>query len=353
MWNPIEQMRQRRARRQFVPRAPRTTVGTTAKIAMVLLVLIVAAAAVLELRGGGTAERALLPYAQSAQVDPSELIATAGRRHRLVFLGDVAGASAPKELAARAVETLAGGSGLDAVVVEIPADEQPYLDRYFLTDPEDAALLLSRPRAIREAEGVARSYLDLYRTIWRVNQELGADAAIRVIAADLPQWPPDRALSPNRAGELYGQRDAFMAARVDSLVLARHSRARVLFFMDGLRTLRGGAALQTGGTGLVSITWLAEHMRTRFPRDVYGIIVDAPAQRAFAPSVVTYRSTGARDVFRARPGDLPARFALPVTDAFDPIGAPVHVLATPGTTFSLQPGGELRELTDAYVFLGN
>ncbi len=93
-------------------------------------------------------------------------------------------------------------------------------------------------------------------------------------------------------------------------------------------------------------------MRTRFPGDVYGILVDAPASRALAPAVVAYRSTGAWDVFRQGVEGVPPRFALPVTDAFDPIGAPVHVAATPGTTFSLQPGGELRELADGYILLG-
>lgn len=351
MWNPVEWMQQRRARRRFVPRPPRRDVGTTAKIALVALLLIVAVAAVLELRGGGAAERALVPYARTSHVDPLELIATAGRRHRMVFLGDVPGAAAPKQLAAQAVETLAAGSGLDAVVLEIPADEQPYLDRYFLTKPEDASLLLSRPRAIREAEGVSRAYLELYRTIWRINQELRPDQAIRVIAADLPGWPPPQALSPNQAGERYGERDAFMAARVDSLLLSRNAHARVLFFLDGLHVLRGGATLQAGGTGLVEISWLAEEMRSRFPRDVYGIIVDAPTSRVNAPHVVAYRATGAADVLGTGVADVPASYALRITDAFDPIGAPIHVVATPGTTFSLQPGGELRELADAYVLL--
>ncbi len=351
MWNPIEQIRLRRARRRYVPRAPRVDVGTTAKLALVALALILAVAAVLEMRGGGVAERELLPYAEASHIDPLELIATAGRRHRLVFLGDVPAAAAPKTFAARALERIAGESGLDAVAVEIPADEQPYLDRYFLTTPEDASLLLSRPRAIREAEGVSRSYLELYRTIWRLNSEMTADRAIRVIAMDPPRWPPERALSPNRAGELYGERDAFMEARLDSLLLERNARARVLFFVEGLRVMRGGAALQTGGTGLVEITWLAQRMRDRFPRDVYGVLVDAPASRALAPEVVAYRSSGAWDVLRQGVPDAPAQFGLPVTEAFDPIGAPVRVFATPGTTFSLQPGGELRELVDAYILL--
>lgn len=351
MWNPVEWMKQRRARRRFVPKPPPRDVGRTARIALIALAVIIAVAAVLELRGGGAAERALVPYAQASHIDPLELIATAGRRHRLVFLADVAGAAAPKQFAARAIETLASGSGLDAVVLDVPASEQPYLDRYFLTDPEDASLLLARPRAIREAGGVSRAYVDLYRTIWRINQELRADQAIRVIAADLPDWPPVRALSPNEAGERYGERDAFMAARTDSLLLERNSRARVLFFVDALNTLSGGATLQTGGTGLVEISWLAELMRTRFPRDVYSIIVDAATSRSNAPHVLAYRATGARDVLGSGVTGVPAPFALRVTEAFDPIGAPIHVVATPGTTFSLQPGGELRELVDAYVLL--
>jgi hypothetical protein len=353
MWNPVEKLQQWRARRRYVPRSPRHGAGTTAKLALVALVLIIVAAAVLEMRGGGAAERTLLPYATAAQVTPADLIATAGRRHRLLFLADIHGAAGPKVLAAEAVETLAGGSGLDALVVEIPADEQPYLDRYFLTAPEDASILLGRPRAVREASGVSRSYLELYRTVYRVNTELGADRAVRVIAADVPEWPPTRARSPNEAGAVYGSRDAFMAARVDSMLLALNARARVLFFVDGLHTLRGGATLHSGGTGLVEITWLAERLAQRYPRDVYGILVDASVSRALAPALAAYRRTGAADVFRGGRGSLPRRFGLPVTSAFDAIGDPVHVTVTPGTTFGLQPGGELTALADGYVYLGN
>lgn len=351
MWNPVEQYRQRRARRRFVPRKPRVGVGTTAKLSVVALVLILAVAAVLEMRGGGTAERALVPYAKEAHVAPADLIATAGRRHRLVVLGDVPGAAAPKQLAARAVQVLVETSGLDALVVEVPADEQPYLDQYFLTRPEDPAILISRPRAVREAEGVSRDYLELYRTVWRANEALGPDRAIRVIAADLPSWPPQRGTAPNRAGTLYGERDAFMVARVDSLLLGRNSRARALFFMDGLHALRGGAALQSGGTGLVSITWLAQRLEERYPGDVYSIAVDASAGRVVPPAVVAWRGTGAWDVLRNGVPGAPRSFGLRVTDAFDPIGAPVRVAAVPGTTFSLQPGGQLRELVNGYILL--
>jgi hypothetical protein len=351
MWNPVEQYRQRRARQRFVPRKPRVGVGTTAKISIVALVLIVAVAAVLEMRGGGTAERALVPYAEEAHVEPAALIAEAGRRHRLVLLGDVPGAAAPKRLAARAVQVLVENSGIDALVLDIPADEQPYLDQYFLTRPEDPTILISRPRAVREAEGVSRDYLELYRTVWRANEALGPDRAIRVIAADLPTWPPQRGTAPNRAGAMYGQRDEFMAARVDSLLLGRNGRARALFFMDGLHVLRGGAALQSGGTGLVSITWLAQRLAERFPGDVYSIAVDASAGRVVAPDVVAWRETGAYDVLRNGVPGAPRSFGLRVTDAFDPIGAPIHVAAMPGTTFSLQPGGQLRELVDGYILL--
>jgi len=350
MWNPIEQYRQRRARRRFVPRTPRVGVGRTARISVVALVVILAVAAFLEMRGGGTAERSLMPYAEVAAVEPADLIATAGRRHRLVLLADVPGAAAPKRLAARAVQVLVETSGIDALVVDVPADEQPFLDRYFLTQPEDASILISRPRAVREAEGVSRDYLELYRTVWRANEALGPDRAIRVIAADLPDWPPPPGTAPHRAAVVFGQRDAFMAERVDSLVL-QNSRARALFFVDGLHVLRGGAALQSGGTGLVEITWLAQRLEQRFPGDVYSIAVDASAGRVPAPDVVAWRRTGAHDVLRRGVPGAPRSFGLPVTDAFDPIGAPVTVVAVPGTTFSLQPGGRLRELVDGYILL--
>ena len=353
MWNPIRKLRQHQARVRYVPRQPASRAGRTAKIAVVALVLIFGVAAFLEMRGGGAAEEVLIPYAQQNHQAPADLIATAGRRHRLIFLGDVMGASAPKRLAAEAIEALVEGSGLDAVVVEVPADEQVYLDRYFVTTPEDPSILLGRPAILREQEGTSRDVLELYRTIWELNQRLGADRHIRVIAADSPEWSTRQPLSPHEAARVFGTRDEYMAARTDSLLLSTNSRARVLFFVDALHVLNGGAAVQAGGTSLIELTWLAQRLRTRFPTDVYSVITDASAARVVAPAVVAFRSTGAYELFRGGVSDVPSRFALPAAAAFDVV-EPINVVVTPGSTFQLLPASaELGSLVDGYIMLGS
>jgi len=182
MKSPLEWWRQRQARRRYMPHVEKSKTGITAKIALALLLLIVIAATVLEMRrGGGGAEGEFVAHARENALDPLDLIEAAGRSRRLVFLADVTSAAAPKRLAARAVERLASGPGLDLVVLNVPAEEQPFIDQYLATTPEDASLLLGRPRAIREGDGASRDFVDLYRAVWRVNASLGAHRRVRIV----------------------------------------------------------------------------------------------------------------------------------------------------------------------------
>src|SRR5690554_6538302 len=96
-----------------------------------------------------------------------------GRSARVVLLADVHGLRAPKRLAAAAVRALAEGPGLDAVLLEVPADEQPYLEAYMHQPEDDATVLLSRPRAIREDDPESREYLALYQAIRSTSDALG------------------------------------------------------------------------------------------------------------------------------------------------------------------------------------
>src|SRR5690606_58128 len=120
--------------------------------------------------------------ARGAGREPLDLIEAAARSHRLVFVSDIPTAVAPKQFAEQAIERIALGSGLDLVVLEVGSDEQPHIDRYLATTPEDPSILLSRPRAVREGDGSSRAFLDIYRTVWRINEQLGAARRIRIIA---------------------------------------------------------------------------------------------------------------------------------------------------------------------------
>lgn len=349
MFNPMERLRQRRARQRYLPKTRKRGTGTIAKAAGLSLLVILAVAALLEMRRGGGAEAVLAEYARDNKLDPLELVEEVGRARRLIFVADVQGAPQPKRFAAQAIERLATTSGLDLVVLDVDSEEQPFIDRYLATSPEDASILMGRPRIVKEAEGLSRDYLEIYRTVWRVNSDLGAARRVRIVAADYPGWPPARSVSPSEAAQLYGRRDAHMLEMV--MNRARGPSARVFFFVDGFHALRtGGARIQTGGTTPVETTWLAAQVAERFPQDVYTIIVDAQPARVLTPALAAYGGTSAAELLR-RAG-VGSRFALRMGAPFNEVPRPaIQVRTRTGVEFMVEPrGAELRELADAYVY---
>jgi hypothetical protein len=354
MRNPQDWWRQRQARRRYMPRTRTQKTGTIAKVSIAALVVILAAAALLEMRQTGGAAEALEEYARANAADPLDLLEDAARSRRLVFLADVPSAAAPKRFAAQAIERLAAGPGLDLVVLEVDADEQPFIDRYLATTPEDASILMSRPRAIREDDGASRTYVDIYRAVWRVNQELGAHRRVRIVAADRPGWPPQRGVSPHEAARRFGERDAYMMEAVMQRALIREPAARVLFFVNGLHTLRtGGGRVQTGGTRPVDVQWLASRLAERFPQDIYTILTDATPARVITPDVAAYRGTQAADAMR-RSG-VRSGAAFRTGAPFDALTrTPLRVVGTTGMDFMLEPRtAAFSELADAYIYFGN
>jgi hypothetical protein len=352
MRNPVERIRMRLARRRYMPRPHRSGPGTTARIAMVALVVIIGAAAMLELRRGDAEAEAFLSSLDAQAVDPMPLLTSAARTHRLLLLSDIAGSSAAKRFAAEAIDSIAHGSGLDAVALEVGSDQQQWIDLYLASRPEATSILLQHPATLHEEEGTGRDYLEVYRTVWRVNEELGAARSIRIVALDVPGWGANVA-SPSQAAERYGERDAHMVERIDERILARNARGRILFFVDGLRVLRGTARAQTGGTDPVPVTWLAEQLDNRSPGEVYSVLLDAPPERTPAAVVARYHGTTLHERIR-RAGAAPSsRFALRVDASFDFADDPMRILSMPGLTFELQPRAfRLAEQVDAYIYLG-
>ena len=352
--NPLDRLRQWQARRRYMPRANRPRASTTANFAAIATVGIVGAAALLELRRGGGAEGDLVAYARADALDPLDFIQVAGRARRLLFLAEISTAAAPKRFAADAIERLARTSGLDLVVLDVDANEQPFIDLYLATSPEDASILIARPRATRESAGASRLYLDIYRTVWRINQELGADRRIRILAADYPGWPPGHATAPSTAAEMFGQRDNHMLEVITTRALSRSPNVRMLFFMDGLHTLKsGGARAQTGGARPVEVEWLAAQLAQRYPQDVYTILLDAVPAGAIEAEVAAYRGTDVGDVFR-RAG-VSSGTALRIDERFDALSrTPIRVVGTTGMDFNLQPRATpLSQLADAYIYFGS
>ncbi len=293
------------------------------------LVVLAALALALERRGASRFDE--LVAAVEDGEEPVAALVAAGRANRFLFITDVAGSASPDRLAGDVLTRLSRSVGVDVVVVAVSEDEQSVIDRYLRSDPEDAGLLLTNVRAVG---GAGTPLLELLRTIWRLNREVGAARSIRVIAADLPGWPPARALAPAQAVTRFAGRDAHMMDVLNARVLVAGARPRVVFLMDGLHGLRVPYALRTGGAA-VEVTPLAARLAAMEPREVWSVLVDAPAGAA-TPEVALFAGSPAREALR-RAGLAGRGFAL--TTAGRPFGAAedwVSVVSLPGVSFAFE-----------------
>lgn len=312
----------------------------------------VGTATLLERQRHRAAANALAEYVRERGLPPAELAANAGWSHRTVFIGDVPTAVAPKRIAADAVDALAGGSGLDAVVLGVPSDRQPTIDRYLRTEPEDPAILFAQPATVHGPRGTARAYVEIYRRVWRLNRTLPPARRIRIIAADPPNWPPDRRLAPRVLARRHARRDAYMADLIERDVLGPSPRARILVFMDGYHGLRYGAIRYAGGPP-VTVRWLASRLERPGRGEVYTMLTDAYVRPTAVGGFVAYGPTRVAAVLRSRLPATHSPLAVPIDDRFDFLGEAIHEADSPGLELDVRPPGyRLRDLADAYVFPG-
>lgn len=347
MWKPFE-----RARAKFeLPRVRYSKLGITGVASLAALLLILVAGAILDLGGESEEVRRFAEYARTARQDPVEAMVAAGRAHRFLFFSDIHGSTETKRLAIRVIEAMANGPGLDAIVLEVGEDQQSFIDRYFDAASEDASVLLSHPRTLREPGPATRDNVELYHRVWLLNEKLGADRRINVVAADLEGWPDQRSVSPSERARRFAQRDEAMMANLEREVLARSPRARVLIFTSGLHALKSGhGLLQTGGSTPVEAHWLAARLQQRYPGEVYSVLADAQGSGSPA-ELVPY--TGTRLPQAAESVLTGGAFALPVTESFDFVSRPVQENGMPGLRFEIVPRSyRLKDVADLYVYLG-
>lgn len=318
-------------------------------VALAVLAVVAGAALVLDAGAGGEVD-AIREYIDERGREPARLIEEAGRSARMVLLSDIHDVPAAKRVAAAGIRALAVGPGLDAVVLEVPSSEQPYIDAYLAGTEEDATLLLSRPAAVQEHFGAAREFLGIYSAVWQMNQELGAARRIRIIAADLPGWPPPEGTSVADMARAYAQRSEHMLQRLDDEILSINPNARVLVFVDGYLTLKGtyGQAQFAGGEA-VRIEWLGERLRRRAAHDTRTILIDASGATGGARRVPGYHGT---ELFRPLRRELDGHAAVRVGDAFTGATDPILETAMPGLRLEVLPTGyTLRDAADGYIFL--
>lgn len=320
--------------------------GVTGTFAVVALVLIFVAGWLVDRRGTNAADRRLAELAASIKDRPVDIVVQAARASRIVFLSDIHNSNETKQLAAAAIPRIAAGSGLDAVIVEIGADQQQYLDQYFDQPHEDASVLMTHPRSLGEPGAATRAMMELYHAIWKVNEKLGADQRIRVLAADLPGWPNTND-SPAEAAGSMGKRDEHMYQTVTS-VFAKVPRARVLVFMTGFHGLRAGTVtVQTSGATPVSIDPLAARL-AQATGEMFTILVDAPTNGVESRELTPYLGTHVAEILDN--AGVHKSFGAIVSSEFDHVRKPLIEKKTPGMDFGVQPREyRLRDVADAYI----
>ena len=304
---------------------------------------------IIDQRGASAADERIAELAKEADADPVETVVRAARGKRIVFISDIPSSVQVKQFVARAITGIGSGPGLDAVILEVGADLQPYLDQYFDRSVEDAAVLLSHPRTTGDP-AAARAYLDIYRTVWRLNQTLGPDQRIRVVAADLPGWPPSGAVSPSEAAQRMAQREQHIKQEIDA-VLSAIPGGRLLVFAGGMHVLKGGSLmLQSGGTTPVNVTPVGAQVAAT-TEEMYTVLVDAPSASASARQVAPYSGTRVAGVLEEQ--GIRGPLGMNVTPDFDYLRQPLIEKQTPGIEFDVLPRDyRLRDVADGYVNLG-
>ena len=318
---------------------------------MALAVLVILVAGALMLDSDASAELApVAEYIETRGEDPAAVVARAARSAKVVVLADVHGQPGPKLVAAEAIRRLADGPGLDAVLLEVPSDEQPYIDAYLNRSEEDATVLLSRPAAVREGEGVSRDYLEIYRAVWDVNSDLGPSRSIRVIAADLPSWPPPEGAPPEEVAELYAQRAEHMLNRLDRELFSVLPDARVLVFVDGyLALLRTHGRLTFAGGESLRVEWLGELLRQRSPSDTQVVLTDAAVPTGAVLRLPRYHGT---QLYRPLRRELEGSAGVRIDETFSVVRSPVLEMSAPGLGLEILPADyKFSQAADSYIFL--
>ncbi len=332
------------------PRRP-AWLNATAAVSILALLGIALAGTLLSRAGGGGDAAALVGYAQRTALPPAQLIVAGARTHRIVVLGDVPGSGAAKRVAAAAVDSMALGPGLDVLVLDVDSALQPAIDAYLEAPQEDAGILLSRPGAVPAAN--ADDYLGIYRRVWQLNQRLGADRAIGILAGGVPGWPPVRALAPGTEAERFARLGPEMARRIEDGVFARNPGARVLAFVGGYQALKSGyGALSAGGGAPMNARWLAAVLDGAHPGDVYSVIQDGPPEGVRQGVFTGYGGTLAYAVFRDG-AKVAAPFGLTVGDPFRFLRQPIVSATSPGLRLIIEPANYLLgDVVDGYIYLG-
>jgi hypothetical protein len=317
-------------------------------VALIVLILVAGAALVLDARAGGE-YGPIVERLEAGGLEPVELVVETARASRIVVLGDIHGRAAPKRVVAEAIERLAAGPGLDAVVLDVPESEQRYIDAYLAAREDAAATLLSRPAAVHEAYGDAREYVRIYQAVRAANEGRSASERVRVIAADVEAWPPADGAARRDMGRLYASRAEHMLNRIDREIFTVLPEARVLVFVDGFMAMQGThGEIRVGGGEGIRVEWLGELLRRRSGANARTILMDAGASAGGIQQMPNYRGT---TLHRALRREVEGPRGARVTGELGAVEDAVVELSSPGLRLDILPEGyPLSAAAQGYIF---
>lgn len=318
-------------------------------MALVVLLVVAAAALVLDADAGGEITPIVDRLGERGS-EPVALVEQMGRSAQILILGDVHGRATPKRVAAAAIRRLADGPGLDAVLLEVPASEQRYIDAYLTSPEEDASQLLSRGAAVQERYGTPRDYLEVYRAVREANEGRNASERIRVVAGDSDAWPPAEGVAPRGIGELYVGRAEHMLDRLDREIFRIMPESRVLVFVDGYMAMQHTHGLLSfGGGDPVRVEWLGELLRRRSGSKARTVLMDAGSPMGSVQRLPSYQGTRLHRPLRR---ELRAAAGAGIGGALGEVEDAILEMSTPGLTLEIEPAGyRLTQVAQGYIFL--
>jgi hypothetical protein len=257
-----------------------------------------------------------------------------------VFLGDVHPLAEPKQILVEVIERQDPATAIDLLALEVGSEQQPFIDAYLRSRPEDTTLLVENPRTLRSHWGASHEYLEVYRAVYQWNHAHPGHT-IHVSASDIRGWPIAPLTEMMAAGG-FANRDEWMARSFASVAKA-HPEWRILIFMGGYHGLQmGGGEVEVGRTHVRFDNWFCGYLKDGGIQ-VYTILTDARQEDGF----------GATRVFDELAGHGGGNFALALDMATDSIREPLRVVQVEGYRLSFWPDRfPLRLAANAMIVLG-